>query len=248
MKTIRRGDIGPDVRRLQEILRMQAYANNITVDGIFGQRTEQAVIQYQKKNGLVPDGIVGPKTWAALGVNSSGVMQSVTIEQTDHSQLTLKRSVRIINEIIIHCTATPEGRDYPVENIRKDHLSRGFSDIGYHYVIYRDGTIHEGRNISSAGAHCTNHNAHSIGIAYVGGLENKAGVAYNKLKARDTRTLKQKAAMLNLLEALRMIYPKAKILGHRDTSPDINGNGIVDPKEWIKDCPSFDAKEEYKML
>lgn len=233
MKTIRRGDIGQDVRRLQEVLRKLG-VKEIVVDGIFGQRTEQAVVKFQKQNRLTADGIVGPHTWAALGVNSSGVQQSVVIEQTDHTKLTLKRSVRTITELIIHCTATPEGKDFTVGDIRLWHTlpppkGRGWTDIGYHYVIYRDGTIHEGRNINMVGSHVTGHNANSIGIVYVGGMD-----AQNK-EPKDTRTMKQKVALLNLLEALRMMYPKAKIYGHRDFTK-------------AKKCPSFDAREEYKEI
>ena len=77
--------------------------------------------------------------------------------------------MRTITEIIVHCSATPEGRDYTVAQIRQWHLQRGFRDIGYHYVIYRDGTIHTGRPVAQAGAHCTGHNAHSIGVCYIGG-------------------------------------------------------------------------------
>ena len=92
-----------------------------------------------------------------------------------------------------------------------------------------------------SGAHCTGHNTHSIGICYIGGLSANG-------KCKDTRTEKQKKALLNLLTNLRKLYPKAKIIGHRDTSPDKNGNGIIEPKEWVKECPSFDAKTEYKKV
>ena len=84
--------------------------------------------------------------------------------------------MRTINKIIIHCTATPEGRDVTVTEIDRWHRQRGFSGIGYHYVIYRDGSVHKGRNEDSIGAHCTGQNANSIGVCYVGGMDinNKA--------------------------------------------------------------------------
>ena len=85
-------------------------------------------------------------------------------------------------------------------------------------------------------------------MAYIGGIENKPGVAYLKQKPKDTRTPEQKSALLNLLKELRKLYPYAKIIGHRDTSPDLNGNGIVEPCEFIKACPSFDAKTEYRGI
>lgn len=232
MELYKIGSRGTMVRRIQETLSGSGYA--IIADGIFGKKTDAAVRAFQRVKNITPDGIVGPKTLAALGISETSVNQTVAIEQTDHTTLRLKRSTRRITEIIIHCTATPEGRDYTIEQIRKDHKARGFTDVGYNYVIYRDGTIHEGRNVDTIGAHCTNHNAHSIGISYVGGVENKPGVAYEKLKPKDTRTEKQKVALLNLLEALKIMYPQAKIYGHRDFS--------------TKACPSFDAKKEYAEL
>ena len=156
--------------------------------------------------------------------------------------------MRRIDTIIVHCTATKAMRHFNVNDVRRWHIQRGFSDIGYHYLVLVDGTIEAGRPLSIAGAHCQGHNAHSIGISYVGGLENKPGVPYNKLKAKDTRTEAQKAALLSLLVELRKLYPKAKISGHRDFSPDKNHNGIVEPFEWIKQCPSFDAKKEYARI
>ena len=72
--------------------------------------------------------------------------------------------MRTINEIIVHCTATPEGKDYTVDDITRWHKERGSKTIGYHYVVYRDGSVHEGRPLAEVGAHCKGHNAHSIGV------------------------------------------------------------------------------------
>lgn len=91
--------------------------------------------------------------------------------------------MREINSLIIHCSATPEGRDFTVEDIDRCHRQRGFRCIGYHYVIYRDGSIHPGRPVACEGAHCLGHNADSIGICYIGGVD-AAG------KPKDTRTLR----------------------------------------------------------
>lgn len=113
--------------------------------------------------------------------------------------------------------------------------------IGYHYVVYPDGSIHVGRDISEVGAHVKGHNATSIGICYVGGLD-AAG------KPKDTRTPEQRAAIFYLLQKLREEFPQARIRGHRDFSPDRNGNGIIEPFEYIKECPCFNAEEEYKDL
>lgn len=140
----------------------------------------------------------------------------------------LKKSRRRINEIIVHCTATPEGRDYTVADIRQMHKAQGWVDIGYHYLIYRDGSIHEGRNVDLVGAHCQGHNAQSIGVCYVG------GVARDGKTPKDTRTQAQKDALVHLLMQLVCLYPDATIRGHRDFA--------------AKACPSFDATKEYKNL
>ena len=140
----------------------------------------------------------------------------------------LKKSRRRINEIIVHCTATPEGRDYTVADIRQMHKAQGWVDIGYHYLIYRDGSIHEGRNVDMVGAHCQGHNAQSIGVCYVG------GVARDGKTPKDTRTQAQKDALVRLLMQLVCLYPDARIHGHRDFA--------------AKACPSFDATKEYKNL
>ena len=90
--------------------------------------------------------------------------------------------MRQINEIIIHCSATKEGLNFNANDIDRWHKQRGFKRIGYHFVILNDGTIQQGRELASIGAHCTNHNAHSIGICYIGGLDENG-------KPKDTRTV-----------------------------------------------------------
>ena len=204
--TLKKGMNGLHVQGLQELL-------HIYPDGKFGPLTEEAVKEFQKAHGLVADGIVGAKTWAALKSAEKGE---------------LKKSTRTINEIIVHCSATPEGKDYTLDTIRQWHLQRGFSDIGYHYVIHPDGKVEEGRDVNIAGAHCSGHNSKSIGICYIGGM-----TADNK-KAKDTRTEEQRTMLLWLLVKMRNLYPSAKIHGHRDFA--------------AKACPSFDATEEYKNI
>ncbi len=135
--------------------------------------------------------------------------------------------MRQIKEIIVHCADTPEGRDDKAADIKRWHKAQGWSDIGYHYVIDIDGTIEPGRPLETAGAHCTGHNANSIGICYVGGCDAN-------MKPKDTRTDEQKAALLLLLKYLVAKYPGAKIYGHKDFAQ--------------KACPSFDAKTEYEDL
>lgn len=206
------GSSGPVVAQIQKAL-------SLLPDGKFGLETERAVCAFQRENGLKEDGKVGPATMAKL------------------IPVRWKRSKRHIDKIIIHCSATPEGENCTVEQIRAQHKKQGWSDIGYHYVIYRDGTVHEGRSVDVQGAHCADGggNIGSIGICYVGGVEaQRNGVPYSKLRAKDTRTLSQKAALMKLLGELRTLYPEAKIYGHNDFSN--------------KACPCFDAKREYAMI
>lgn len=135
--------------------------------------------------------------------------------------------MRTIKKIIIHCSATPEGRDVSVDEIRRWHLNKGWSDIGYHYVIDLNGNIQKGRNIEVSGAHTKGHNRNSIGICYIGGVDED-------LKSKDTRTISQMLALDELLSDLKDSYPEADICGHNEFSS--------------KDCPSFDVKLEYKYL
>lgn len=208
----KKGSRGEIVKQIQKALHLYP-------DGIFGVLTEEAVREFQKDNGLNVDGVVGPKTLAHL------------------IPFRLKKSKRYINELIVHCSATPEGQNYTVDDIRKWHISQGWSDIGYHYVIHRDGTIHNGRDVDLVGAHCSKngHNQHSIGVCYIGGVENKPNTPYALLKAKDTRTDAQKGALVCLLYDLKKLYPKAQIWGHRDFDSS-------------KKCPSFDARNEYRRF
>lgn len=201
---LKKGCRGKDVKTLQRLLHLYD-------DGIFGDLTEEAVKQYQREHGLVADGIVGEKTWNAM------------LEKSDE----LIKSKRNIKEIIVHCTATPEGRPTTIAEITTWHKKRGFSTIGYHYVVMLDGSVSRGRDVNVSGAHCEGHNSISIGVCYVGGCDKQ-------MKAKDTRTPAQKYALLTLLKKLKALYPNAKIHGHRDFAK--------------KDCPSFDATTEYKNI
>lgn len=135
--------------------------------------------------------------------------------------------MRTINKIIIHCSATPEGREVTVDDIRRWHLQRGFKDIGYHYVIYLDGSVHEGRKIESAGAHCNGQNSNSIGVCYVGGCDKA-------MKPKDTRTAAQEASLVKLVKSLKARYPGATVHGHNEFS--------------AKACPSFDVQKWRKEV
>lgn len=154
-----------------------------------------------------------------------------------------------IDAIIIHCSATKAKQDIGKKEITQMHVARGFKTIGYNFVIRLDGTVETGRSLEIDGAHCNttgfsgmSYNKHSIGICYVGGLDAKG-------KPADTRTPEQKKALTELIRQLLKEYPNIKeILGHRDTSPDLDGDGEVEQCEFIKSCPCFDAKEEYSSL
>ena len=143
--------------------------------------------------------------------------------------------------IIIHCSATKVTSDFTVEQIIAMHKQRGFNTIGYHYYITKDGVIHKGRDESINGAHCLGYNAKSIGICYEGGLDAQG-------RAKDTRTTAQKESLISLIKQLKGKYKIDKVMGHRDTSPDKDGDGIVEPHEWIKQCPCFNAIDEYKSI
>lgn len=218
-------------------------------DGIWGAVTTECVRKWQMENGLTADGLVGPATLAVMGITA--VTQAVTPSAKGsirHGDIILKKSKRRIDYIAVHCTATREGQARTVTDIRSQHRSQGWSDIGYHYVVTLDGKVYLGRDVDQAGAHVSGYNANSIGVVYVGGLENDPRKEYAQLKAKDTRTNAQKAALMSLLVGLRKLYPYAKIQGHRDFSPDKNHNGTIESSEWIKQCPSFDAKTEYKKI
>jgi N-acetylmuramoyl-L-alanine amidase len=151
--------------------------------------------------------------------------------------------MRLIDTIAVHCTATPEGKDYSIETIRGWHKALGWSDVGYHFVIHPDGRVSRGRPVEKAGAHVAGHNATSIGVSYIG------GVAADGKTPKDTRTPAQKAALRKLLAELVRTYPKIRVIkGHRDFSPDLNRDGKITQREWLKACPCFDAIPEYADL
>lgn len=133
--------------------------------------------------------------------------------------------MRAIEKIIVHCLATPEGRDVHIDEVRRWHTEeRGWSDVGYHWLVTLDGSIEKGRGESKSGAHAKGYNSKSIGVAYTGGCDAD-------MKPKDTRTEAQTKALHCLMEDLKGRYPDAEIIGHRDVSS--------------KDCPSYDAKAEY---
>jgi N-acetylmuramoyl-L-alanine amidase len=136
--------------------------------------------------------------------------------------------MRVLKRIILHCTATPEGKHFDVDTIRRWHVKdRGWRDIGYHYVIYLDGSVYEGRPLEQVGAHTSGHNKDSIGIVYVGGCDAK-------MKAKDTLNEAQEVAMVNLIKALREEHGELSLHGHNEFA--------------AKACPSFDVQKKFDWL
>lgn len=134
--------------------------------------------------------------------------------------------MRTIDEIIIHCSATAEGKDFKAADIRRWHVQgNGWQDIGYHFVIDLDGTVEVGRPVSKQGAHCSGHNKTTIGICYVGGC------AEDGKTPKDTRTESQRRSLRGLVAVLRSCFPTIrKVSGHREYAN--------------KACPSFDVRAE----
>ena len=134
---------------------------------------------------------------------------------------------RKINKIIIHCSATPPTMDVDANRIDEWHKEKGWSGIGYHFFIKRDGQIEIGRPLEKQGANTRGHNKNSIGVCYAGGVDSE-------MCSEDNRTSNQIASLLSLLRLLKNIFPESKVHSHNDFSP--------------KDCPSFNATKEYNSL
>ena len=135
-----------------------------------------------------------------------------------------------VSYIIIHCSATRETQDYTPEQLKRDHMARGFIDVGYHFYIRKDGTVTQHRQLNEVGAHCRPFNRCSIGVCYEGGLDANG-------KPKDTRTLKQRASLVGLILDLKQKFPKAKIRGHNEM-----------PGAVPKACPCFVPSKEFAYL
>lgn len=146
--------------------------------------------------------------------------------------------MREVNLIVYHCTATKASQDLDVNDIRRMHLKRGWSDIGYHLLIKRDGTIQFGRPFEEIGAHVRGFNRKSIGVVWVGGVREDGRTP------EDNRTKEQKKSLKLVCEFFKLMYPEAAHCGHRDLSPDRNGDGKITRSEWLKACPCFDVETE----
>lgn len=213
------------------------------VEGVTGRPATAAVRAFQKAYGLVVDGIAGPQTCAALkqatspverGLpepDKSAMAQPAPITRQNISQaapppnaasLVLLDTARQIDELFVHCAATPEGKDFTVTDIRSWHKQRSWSDIGYHYVVYRDGSVHVGRPVGQVGAHAADHNARTIGVVYIGGVSDDGRAA------KDTRTIAQRSSLLWLAQKLIAKHRIKRVRGHNEVA--------------AKACPSFDVR------
>lgn len=132
--------------------------------------------------------------------------------------------------LVVHCSATRCNRDYTAAQLKEDHKKRGFYDVGYHFYIRKDGTMTQHRFLLEVGAHARPYNRCSIGICYEGGLDENGN-------PHDTRTVAQRARLSDVLMRLRRLFPKAKVVGHRDL-----------PGTAPKNCPCFDAQKEFSLL
>lgn len=245
---LKRGSRGAAVRALQELINRAVAAPAVKVDGDFGPATEMAVKAAQQRLGLVIDGIAGPQTMTALKREADkpkpgrtepdkSAMDGLTSEVAwphaggaatpppNAAAVELLDTGRPISEIIVHCAATPEGKDFTVADIRAWHKQRGWSDIGYHYVVYRDGRIMVGRPVGQIGSHVAGRNTGTIGICYIG------GVSADGKTAKDTRTAAQRASLLWLVGQLAARHKGVrKISGHNEYA--------------AKACPSFDVRRD----
>lgn len=146
----------------------------------------------------------------------------------------LRGVTRTITLIVVHCTATRVNVDFTQKDLLRCHKAKGMRTVGYHFYIRKDGYIWSTRELAVPGAHCLGYNRESIGIAYEGGL-NAQGLP------ADTRTPQQKHSLRVLIRTLKKMFPIERVCGHRDLSPDRNGNGVVEASEWLKLCPCFEV-------
>ena len=136
--------------------------------------------------------------------------------------------------LVVHVTATPAGRDIGVPEVRAMHRAKGWSNIGYNELIRLDGTLETGRGVNAVGAHVAGFNSRAYGITLVGGLDAQGRPA-------DTATHAQMVTLEGRLREMAGRFPKAGVCGHRDLSPDRDGDGVIERSEHIKECPCFDA-------
>lgn len=154
----------------------------------------------------------------------------------------MQASKRNIKYIVVHCTAGMQTES--IEDLIKGFRLRGWNNNGYHIVVDAKGISHYITPLDKIANGVAGHNSDSIHISYMGGVAKVKG----KLVTVDNRTDAQKATLIKELTTLKKLHPAAMILGHRDLSPDLNKNGVIEPNEWLKQCPCFYAIPEYKNI
>jgi len=147
--------------------------------------------------------------------------------------------------IVVHCSATKPQLDIGRDRIREWHLAKGWADIGYALVIRRNGLLEFGRHFDDIGAHVAGYNGSTVGICLVGGLYATGTEAEDDFDG--LYTVEQKHALRDTLTFLMAAYPDAVLCGHRDLSPDGDGDGKIEKHEWLKSCPGFDVKHWCKL-
>lgn len=164
-------------------------------------------------------------------------MVALTLNRTVPHKCRL-RPLGTPKRITYHCTATPERRADSAEKIVGMDMAI-YKQPSYHFVIELDGKVVQCLKLVELGAHVGLHNTGNIGVAYVGGTDAKG-------KGKDTRTWAQKQAMRKLDKELRALFPSiVRSMGHRDWSPDKDGDGKIEPHEWVKLCPCFDVATQF---
>lgn len=184
--------------------RLRAYGYTGALDGLWGPGSEAAVLR-------------------ALNIADAAQPPAPRVPRAATIVADQPKAARRIDEVIIHCTATPEGRDHTAADIRGWHKAQNWSDIGYHYVVRLDGTVERGRPEALAGAHVSGHNEGTLGVVYVGGVDAEG-------EPKDTRTPAQRAALEAVVRDLCAKYPIAHVTGHNQYA--------------AKACPSFDVRTD----
>ena len=141
--------------------------------------------------------------------------------------------------IVVHASATRPNQKIDAADIDRMHKKKGWKGIGYHLVITREGLVQKGRDLDAVGAHVYGYNKVSVGVCMVGGLDYNGSPENNYTGA-------QFAQLAETIKILLGLYPGAEVVGHRDLSPDIDGDGVIEPFEWLKACPCFDVRKWMK--